>query len=154
MNDIEIPAFMRKQSSLESVASHDAMYELSQTLQTLTSNNSPVRVFVTDFNTLSLSYTQFTSTLTACLQTNQTSYLDWLVTKHMKTDESAAAVWAVFIHWVAETFAIHLDRHAQRLLRDFLKTVKPTIQDAVRVDLETLKQDQMLSNESAQENSQ
>lgn len=35
-------------------------------------------------------------------------------------------------------FSITLERHAERLLRDFLKTVKSEIQEAVLLDLETI----------------
>jgi hypothetical protein len=49
---------------------------------------------------------------------------------------SAAPVWALFIQWAADKYSLPLDRHAQRLLRDFLKAVSPELQAAVHSDLE------------------
>ena len=157
MDDIEIPAFLRKSadtfnhvmtpsaqkanpaqanSAKQSKTPQPSADELIATLRNWPSHNHPVQTLVSDFNLAALDNNQFRAALAICLRTNQAGYLQWLVMKHMKAAGSAAPVWAVFIAWAAETFSIQLDRHAERLLRDFLKSVQPTVQDAVLADLE------------------
>ena len=166
MDDIEIPAFLRKQadgdeskptkqakqktkdsgpseertvrrkeSSKTPQASPD---ELLAILDNKSVKDNPVHEFLKCYNQAALSHTQFRSALATCLRTNQAGYLQWLVTKHMKAAGSGAPVWAVFIQWAAEKLFCHLDRHAERLLRDFLKSVKPEVQASVRADLDAL----------------
>ncbi len=87
-----------------------------------------------------LKHTHFRSALATCLRMNTSGFLLWLVTKHMKATGSAAPIWAVFINWAAEYFSVPLDRHAERLVRDFLKTISLEIQAAVQADLHTLRE--------------
>jgi hypothetical protein len=49
---------------------------------------------------------------------------------------SAAPVWALFIQWAADKYSLPLDRHAQRLLRDFLKVTSSELRNGVLEDLE------------------
>jgi hypothetical protein len=70
------------------------------------------------------------------MRTNHVTYLEWFVTRHMIAAGSAAPVWALFIQWAADKYSLPLDRHALRLLRDFLKAVSPELQAAVHRDLE------------------
>jgi hypothetical protein len=46
----------------------------------------------------------------------------------------------VFISWAVAKFSVQLDGYAERLLRDFLKAVKPELQDVIRADLDALDQ--------------
>jgi hypothetical protein len=95
-----------------------------------------VHALVKDFNQVALRHTQFRSALATCLRSNHVTYLEWLVTRHMTAAGSAAPVWALFIQWAADKYGLPLDRHAQRLLRDFLKAVSHELQAAVHRDLE------------------
>ncbi len=177
MDDVEIPAFLRKQAdsiqtkSDKSVVSklmdiivpsdvpapekaapvppkaaqkapHPTPDDLIAAIQNRSAKNNPIQEFIKCFNQAALTHTNFRSALAVCMRTNQASFLQWLVTKHMKAAGSAAPVWAVFIVWAAKNFTIQLDRHAERLLRDFLKSVNPVVQDSVRVDLEGIQQQQ------------
>lgn len=163
MDDIEIPAFLRKaadttvddtrpaekstppgqwQSAKPNQTPQASADELIATLRSWPHQSHPVQTLVSDFNLVAMNHNQFRSALAVCLGTNPVGYLQWLVMKHMKAAGSAAPVWAVFIAWAAEIFSIHLDRHAERLLRDFLKSVNPAVQDAVRADLESLREGQ------------
>lgn len=166
MDDIEIPAFLRKEAdggssrpakevvqryqdiapqSGKLVRRTDATKtpqaspdELAAILGNKSAKDNPVQEFLKCFNQAALAHTQFRAALATCLRTNQAGYLQWLVTKHMKAAGSGAPIWAVFINWASEKFFVHLDRHAERLLRDFLKTVKPEVQTMVRADLDNL----------------
>jgi Ca-activated chloride channel family protein len=168
MDDIEIPAFLRKEADgssskprkevvqrfldiaseagnllhrTESTKTPQASPdELIAILGNKTAKDNPIQEFLKCFNQAALSHTQFRSALATCLRTNQAGYLQWLVSKHMKAAGSGAPIWAVFISWVAEKFLISLDRHAERLLRDFLKSVKAEVQATVRAELDALVQ--------------
>ena len=67
--------------------------------------------------------------------------MEWLITKHMKTAGSGAPIWAIFINWAAENLAIELDRHAERILRDFLSPIDSDLQSAIHAELSELKRD-------------
>jgi len=110
--------------------------ELKAILANQNDADNPVHQLLTSFNQIALTHTRFRSALAACIRTNQVNYMDWLITKHMKTAGSAAPVWALFIQWAADKYSLPLDRHAQRLLRDFLKAVSPELLAAVHGDLE------------------
>jgi hypothetical protein len=166
MEDIEIPAFLRKsESSSDSepqqtivqkfmdivstpqklTSRQDAVKtplgtpeELVSLLTDKTSQNNPIQKFLWNYNHTALSHRQFRSALATCLRTNQAGYLQWLVTKHMNSAGSAAPVWAIFISWAAVKFSVQLDRHADRLLREFLKSVTAELQDEVRANLNEL----------------
>jgi hypothetical protein len=98
--------------------------------------NHLVHALVNDFNQVALRHTQFRSALATCMRSNHGTYLEWLVTRHMTAAGSAAPVWALFIQWAADKYSLPLDRHAQRLLRDFLKAISPELQALVHRDLE------------------
>jgi Ca-activated chloride channel family protein len=168
MDDIEIPAFLRKQADdsgpkttapvvqkfMDIVQQTEKFVRRKESTKTpqaspdefmtilghKSAKDNPVQVFLKSFNQAALSHTQFRAALATCLRTNQAGYLQWLVTKHMKAAGSGAPIWAVFISWAAEKFLVHLDRHAERLLRDFLKSVKPEVQATVRAELDALDQ--------------
>ena len=166
MDDIEIPAFLRKEADggsskpakvvvkrfqdintqaeklvrrTESTKTPQASPdELVAILGNKSAKDNPVQEFLKCYNQAAMTHAQFRAALATCLRTNQAGYLQWLVTKHMKAAGSGAPIWAVFISWAAEKFFIHLDRHAERLLRDFLKSVKPEVQATVRAELDGL----------------
>lgn len=115
--------------------------ELKTVLRNWSAHDNPVMDLVSCFNRSALTHNQFRSALAVCLRTNQAGFLQWLVTTHMKAAGSAAPVWALFMSWAAERFSIPLDRHAERLLRDFLRSIKPGIAEAVRADLDALTHD-------------
>lgn len=166
MDDIEIPAFLRKSDSasysrpqqtivqkfMDIVSSpkkptprQDVVKtplgtpeELVALLADNTSKNNPIQKFLWNFNHSALSHKQFRSALATCLRTNQAGYLQWLVTKHMKTAGSAAPIWAIFISWAAVKFSVQLDRHAERILREFLSSIKNEFQETIRAELDEL----------------
>lgn len=166
MDDIEIPAFLRKQTSSSDETPAKSVVrklldivvtpnkptmpkptsktpqaspdELVAALRQRSSKDNPVQEFMKSFNQAALASTQFRAALAVCLRTTQAGFLQWLVAKHMKNAGSAAPVWATFIAWATEKYFISLDRHAERILRDFLKSVKIETQEAVRADLESL----------------
>lgn len=158
MDDIEIPAFLRKQDDRDdNTAKHKPTKERTPTSRKETrkspqaspddlaavllpadSQHNPVIQLLNAFNQSALNHTQFRSALAACLRTNSAAYLQWLVTKHMKAAGSAAPIWAVFITWAAERFSVPLDRHAERLLRDFLKSVKQELKNQLIMELNYL----------------
>ena len=160
MDDIEIPAFLRKQAdgndtttkqqpekertaSLQKETSKTPQAssdDLTAILRLAQDQHNPVIELLNGFNQAALNHVQFRSALAACLRMNSAGYLQWLVTKHMKAAGSAAAIWAVFISWAAEYFSVPLDRHAERLLRDFLKTILPKTLEAVLADLHALEE--------------
>jgi Ca-activated chloride channel family protein len=172
MDDIEIPAFLRKQtdsdpvpastSSKRSSASslpperpsttqlrspQPSRHELELVLNEPMGPSHLVHALVNDFNQVALRHTQFRSALATCMRSNHGTYLEWLVTRHMTAAGSAAPVWALFIQWAADVYRLPLDRHAQRLLRDFLKAVSPELQASVLNDLEGLIQNS-ISNQA------
>jgi hypothetical protein len=100
--------------------------------------NNPIYELLSSFNQIAMTHTRFRSALAACLRTNQANYMEWLITKHMKTAGSGAPIWAIFISWASENLAIELDRHAERLLREFLNSLTKDLQDAVCSDLDAL----------------
>lgn len=130
MDDIEIPAFLRKQTD-------DTDSTPVRSNNGKPSQNALIEL-VMAFNQAALSHNQFRSALAVCLRTNAANQLQSLVAKHLQAAGSAAPIWAVAISWAAERFSITIERHAERLLRDFLKTVKSEIQEAVLLDLETI----------------
>jgi Ca-activated chloride channel family protein len=169
MDDIEIPAFLRKQESSSDSkpvktfvqkfkdivstpskppqSSHTVKKpqgtsdELKAILANKTNANNPIHDLLTSFNQIALTHTRFRSALAACLRTNQANYMEWLITKHMKTAGSGAPIWAIFISWAAENLAIELDRHAERILRDFLSPIDSDLQNAIYAELSELKRD-------------
>jgi Ca-activated chloride channel family protein len=165
MDDIEIPAFLRKQGDSDPVPASSpnktvkerpqpperpsttqdrspqpSRHELILVLNEPMGPKHPVQILVNDFNQVALRHTQFRSALATCMRTNHVTYLEWFVTRHMIAAGSAAPVWALFIQWAADKYSLPLDRHAQRLLRDFLKAVSPELQAAVLNDLQGLTQ--------------
>jgi hypothetical protein len=169
MDDIEIPAFLRKQESssdskpvktfvqkFKDIVSTPSKApqsthtvkkpqgtsdELKAILTNKTNANNPIHELLTSFNQIALTHTRFRSALAACLRTNQANYMEWLITKHMKTAGSGAPIWAIFINWAAENLAIELDRHAERLLRDFLSPIDSDLQNVIYAELSELKRD-------------
>ena len=161
MDDIEIPAFLRKQTDSDSAppstpskttrarplpperpsltqlrSPQPSRHELELVLNGPMGPSHLVHALVKDFNQVALRHTQFRSALATCMRSNHGTYLEWLVTRHMSAAGSAAPVWALFIQWAADKYSLPLDRHAQRLLRDFLKAVSQKLQAAVLNDLE------------------
>ena len=111
-------------------------HELELVLNERMGPGNLVQILVNDFNQVALNHTRFRSALAACMRTNHVTYLEWLVTRHITAAGSAAPVWALFIQWAADKYSLPLDRHAQRLLRDFLKAVSPELLAAVHRDLD------------------
>lgn len=169
MDDIEIPAFLRKQDSssdsqpvkpivhkFKDIAStpnkppqsthtvkkpQGTSDELKAVLANKTNAKNPIHALLTSFNQTALKHTRFRSALAACLRTNQTNYMEWLITKHMKAAGSGAPIWAIFISWAAENLSIELDQHAERILRDFLSPIDSDLQKAIYEELSELKQE-------------
>ena len=67
--------------------------------------------------------------------------MEWLIIKHMKAAGSGAPIWAIFISWAAENLSVELDRHAERILRDFLSPIDSDLQKAICAELSELKQE-------------
>ncbi|WP_353237138.1 VIT and VWA domain-containing protein [Limnohabitans sp.] len=169
MDDIEIPAFLRKQESSsdskpvktfvqkfkdivstpnkQPQSTHTVKKpqgtsdELKAILASKTITNNPVHELLSSFNQVALTHTRFRSALAACLRTNQANYMEWLITKHMKAAGSGAPIWAIFISWAAENLSVELDRHAERILRDFLSPIDSDLQQAIYAELSELKQE-------------
>lgn len=156
MDDIEIPAFLRKQSDgggtnrptatlavrTESTEKNQvpqpSSFNFVQIYRRASCHENPVVDLVRAFNQAALSHSQFRPALAVSLRTSSTDYLLWLVIKHMKVAGSAAPIWAVFISWAVERFSVTLDRHAERLLRDFLRSINADFQEQVRAELDAL----------------
>lgn len=169
MDDIEIPAFLRKQESssdskpvktivqkFKAIVStpnkppqsthtvkkpQGTSDKLKAILANKTNAKNPIHELLSSFNQVALTHTRFRSALAACLRTNQANYMEWLITKHMKAAGSGAPIWAIFISWAAENLSIELDRHAERILRDFLSTIDSDLQNAINAELSELKQE-------------
>ena len=169
MDDIEIPAFLRKQESssdskpvktivqkfMDVVSTPNkppqsthtvkkpqgTSDELKAILANKTNAKNPIHELLSSFNQVALTHTRFRSALAACLRTNQANYMEWLITKHMKAAGSGAPIWAIFISWAAENLSIELDRHAERILRDFLSPIDSDLQQAIYAELSELKQE-------------
>ncbi|MGV0960639.1 MAG: VIT and vWA domain-containing protein [Limnohabitans sp.] len=169
MDDIEIPAFLRKQESSsdsEPVKTFVQKFkdivstpnkppqsthtvkkpqgtsdELKAILANKTNAKNPIHELLSSFNQVALTHTRFRSALAACLRTNQANYMEWLITKHMKAAGSGAPIWAIFISWAAENLSVELDRHAERILRDFLSPIDSDLQQAIYAELSELKQE-------------
>ncbi len=169
MDDIEIPAFLRKQESssdskpvktfvqkFKDIVStpnkppqsthtvkkpQGTSDELKAILANKTNAKNPIHELLSSFNQVALTHTRFRSALAACLRTNQANYMEWLITKHMKAAGSGAPIWAIFINWAAENLSIELDRHAERILRDFLSPIDSDLQKVIYAELSELKQE-------------
>ena len=169
MDDIEIPAFLRKQESssdskpvktfvqkFKDIVStpnkppqsthtvkkpQGTSDELKAILANKTNAKNPIHELLSSFNQVALTHTRFRSALAACLRTNQANYMEWLITKHMKAAGSGAPIWAIFISWAAENLSVELDRHAERILRDFLSPIDSDLQQAIYAELSELKQE-------------
>lgn len=169
MDDIEIPAFLRKQESssdskpvktfvqkFKDIVStpnkppqsthtvkkpQSTSDELKAILTNKTNANNPIHELLISFNQIALTHTRFRSALAASLRTNQANYMEWLITKHMKAAGSGAPIWAIFISWAAENLSVELDRHAERILRDFLSPIDSDLQQAIYAELSELKQE-------------
>ena len=169
MDDIEIPAFLRKQESSSDSkpvktfvqkfkdivstpnkppqSTHTVKKpqgksdELKAILANKTNAKNPIHELLSSFNQVALTHTRFRSALAACLRTNQANYMEWLITKHMKAAGSGAPIWAIFISWAAENLSVELDRHAERILRDFLSPIDSDLQQAIYAELSELKQE-------------
>ena len=169
MDDIEIPAFLRKQESssdskpvktfvqkFKDIVStpnkppqsthtvkkpQGTSDELKAILANKTNAKNPIHELLSSFNQVALTHTRFRSALAACLRTNQANYMEWLITKHMKAAGSGAPIWAIFISWAAENLSVELDRHAERILREFLSPIDRDLQQAIYAELSELKQE-------------
>lgn len=169
MDNIEIPAFLRKQESSSdskpvktfvqkfkdivstpnkpTQSTHTVKKpqgtsdELKAILTNKTNAKNPIHELLSRFNQVALTHTRFRSALAACLRTNQANYMEWLITKHMKAAGSGAPIWAIFISWAAENLSVELDRHAERILRDFLTPIDSDLQQAIYAELSELKQE-------------
>ena len=115
--------------------------ELKAVLTNKTNAKNPIHELLTSFNQTALKHTRFRSALAACLRTNQTNYMEWLITKHMKAAGSGAPIWAIFIRWATENLSVELDRHAESILRDFLSPIDSDLQKAIYAELSELKQE-------------
>jgi Ca-activated chloride channel family protein len=169
MDDIEIPAFLRKQESssdskpvktfvqkFKDIVStpnkppqsthtvkkpQGTSDELKAILANKTNAKNPIHELLSSFNQVALTHTRFRSALAACLRTKQANYMEWLITKHMKAAGSGAPIWAIFISWAAENLSVELDRHAERILREFLSPIDRDLQQAIYAELSELKQE-------------
>jgi len=166
MDDIEIPAFLRKQESssdskpvktfvqkFKDIVSttnkppqsthtvkkpQGTSDELKAILANKTTVNNPIHELLNNFNQIALTHTRFRSALAACLRTNQANYMEWLITKHMKTAGSGAPIWAIFISWASANLSIELDPHAARVLSDFHSSLDRDLISTIQEELDML----------------
>lgn len=166
MDDIEIPAFLRKQESSSDSkpvktivqkfmdvvrtpnkppqSTHTVKKpqgtsdELKAILANKTNANNPIHELLTSFNQIALTHTRFRSALAACLRTNQANYMEWLITKHMKAAGSGAPIWAIFISWAAANLSLELDPHAARVLSDFHSSLDRDLISTIQEELDML----------------
>lgn len=106
----------------------------------LPSTNS-TNELLTSFNQTALKHTRFRSALAAFLRKNQTNYMEWLITKHMRAAGSEAPIWAILISWAAKNQFVELDRHAEKILRDFLSSIDGDLQKAMYAELSEFEQE-------------
>lgn len=141
LKDMVSPSRQASQRMATVVTPKGSPDALKAVLRTKHPASGPVHQLLVSYNQLALTHTRFRSALAACLKVHRAPELHWLVTRHMPAAGSAAPIWAIFIQWASENLSIELDRHAQRLLRDFLSTVDSELQQAIGAELSELKKD-------------
>jgi hypothetical protein len=143
MDDIEIPAFLRKQAP-----SLDEMVQGSKTAPSHThakdmQSAEPVEATKIDiamaFNTASLQASSFRIALQHTLKLNMPSNYATVIIDLTKATKDSATSWALLLQWLfgdIEQSGL-LDRHAKRLLRNQLKLATEEMHEKAQILIET-----------------
>jgi hypothetical protein len=134
MDDIEIPAFLRKQApSLDemvqsSKAARDVQYMDIKSTEPLEATKVEI---ATALNTASLQASSFRIALQHTLKLNMPSNYAAVIIELTKLTKDSATSWALLFEWLfgdIEQSGL-LDRHAQRLLRSQLKLASDDVRE-------------------------
>jgi hypothetical protein len=131
MDDIEIPAFLRKQA--------DSSGEFAQSSSTSHSEPAHAEASLDDianaFNVASLQATSFRVALQQTLKIDMPQHYAQFIIDLTKHTQDSATSWALLFQWLfgsSEEVSL-LDRHALRLLRSQLQLATADMQDAAHV---------------------
>jgi hypothetical protein len=138
MDDIEIPAFLRKladgpdelipASELESVKkvedTHRGWADVTEPAPTVT-----IDEIVKTLNTVSLTFTNFRQALQQTLKLRLPPEYSQIIIDLTKDTKDSATSWALLFEWLFEHYQLEslLAKHTQRLLRNQLKLVSEKI---------------------------
>jgi hypothetical protein len=127
MDDIEIPAFLRKQAD-----SSDQQVQSSKTVPDEASSSEATKVDIAmALNTAALQASSFRIALQQTLKLKTPGHYAALIIELTKVTKDSATSWALLFEWLfgdIEQSGL-LDRHAKRLLRSQLKLVSQEMQE-------------------------
>ncbi len=127
MDDIEIPAFLRKQAD-----SSDQQVQSSTTVPDEASSSEATKVDIAmALNTAALQASSFRIALQQTLKLKTPGHYAALIIELTKVTKDSATSWALLFEWLfgdIEQSSL-LDRHAKRLLRSQLKLVSQEMQE-------------------------
>jgi Ca-activated chloride channel family protein len=127
MDDIEIPAFLRKQAD-----SSDQQVQSSTTVPDEASSSEATKVDIAmALNTAALQASSFRIALQQTLKLKTPGHYAALIIELTKVTKDSATSWALLFEWLfgdIEQSGL-LDRHAKRLLRSQLKLVSQEMQE-------------------------
>ncbi len=134
MDDIEIPAFLRKQAPnldemvQSSKAARDVQYMDIKSTEPLEATKAEI---ATALNTASLQATSFRIALQHTLKLNMPSNYAAVIIELTKLTKDSATSWALLFEWLFGDIEQSelLDRHAQRLLRSQLKLASDDVRE-------------------------
>jgi Ca-activated chloride channel family protein len=134
MDDIEIPAFLRKQApSLDEMVQSSKAARVAQYMDI--KNTEPLAAtkveIATALNTASLQATSFRIALQHTLKLNMPSNYAGVIIELTKLTKDSATSWALLFEWLFGDIEQSelLDRHAQRLLRSQLKLASDDVRE-------------------------
>jgi hypothetical protein len=142
MDDIEIPAFLRKHaSSLDEMVqsskiARDVQYKDIQTTEPLEATRVDIAMTL---NTASLQASTFRIALQQTLKLNMPSNYAAVIIDLTKVTKDSATSWALLFEWLfgdIEQSGL-LDKHAKRLLRSQLKLATEEMQERAQMLIES-----------------
>lgn len=124
MDDLEMPAYLRKQCNEGYRGADPAGPKLADRFS--------LTQLLAKFNDLSLTFTDFEAGCTSLSRDFWTGEVRAAVSKLAGESDSFGAAWACLIEWITEQTGIALARHAQRLLNSELGKVDATLRSLAR----------------------
>ena len=133
MDDIEIPAFLRKQSDSINLRAESSICPSAPSVKKPASE-ATIQDIASTLNAAALKTTTFRQALQQTLKLNVPSEYAQIIIDLTKETKDSATSWALLFEWLfsKDRYDLLLDKHAQRLLRSQLKLASNEIQERSR----------------------
>ena len=133
MDDIEIPAFLRKQPDSINLRAESSICPSAPSVKK-PANEATMQDIASTLNAAALKTTTFRQALQQTLKLNVPSEYAQIIIDLTKETKDSATSWALLFEWLfsKDRYDLLLDKHAQRLLRSQLTLASNEIQERSR----------------------